>query len=188
MEYEYRGTLESMSVDVMKQDVLVTFAVKASISAAESLYPKLKDKVLKIGWEEYTEQRGMNANAYFHVLCRKIAQHKDIQRTETYVKNDMVAHAGKFELMDNGERWVIKTNRDCEEMWEQETLHTKLLQVREDGTYFYAIMRPTHTLNTKEMAELIDYTVREAKSLDIETMPPAELDHLLSLWKPRKNP
>ena len=47
---------------------------------------------------------------------------------------------------------------------------------------YYLFYKQTHTLDTKEMARLIDGVVEEAKALGIETMTPSELENLKSLW------
>ena len=40
----------------------------------------------------------------------------------------------------------------------------------------------TSSYNTKQMANFIDYVVEEAKNLDIETLPPDEIERLKNLW------
>ena len=42
----------------------------------------------------------------------------------------------------------------------------------------YLVFKETHTLDSAEMARLIDGTVQEAQSLGIETLTPAELEIL----------
>ena len=43
--------------------------------------------------------------------------------------------------------------------------------------------KETHTLNTSEMARLIDGVVFEAQGLGIETKTPDEIAQLKSLWE-----
>ena len=80
---------------------------------------------------------------------------------------------------------TIKTNLDVGRMWEQETLHVKPIGTKTEGhkiLYFYAVMRPTHTYNTREMAKLIDSTVQEAHTLGIPTITDKEMERLLNAW------
>ena len=42
----------------------------------------------------------------------------------------------------------------------------------------YLIYKETHTLDSAEMATLIDGTIEEAKQLGIETLTPIELENL----------
>lgn len=45
------------------------------------------------------------------------------------------------------------------------------------------VYKETHTLDTKEMARLIDGVVAEAQELGIETRTPDEIAQLKSLWE-----
>ena len=49
----------------------------------------------------------------------------------------------------------------------------------------YVVMRGSHTYDTKEMSRLIDGTVQEAKEHGIETLPPDELERMMSTWHPQ---
>ena len=167
-------------------EALLTFALKTDLGALESEVSNLSDKDISVKFGAYTPKRSLNANAYFHVLCRAIAQKVD--RTETYVKNDMIAHYGQPLLMENGERAVIKSNLGIDKMWELEDVHAKSIKADvESGkpTYFYALMRKTSEYSTAEMSFLIDNTVREAKDLGIPTITDDEVKRLLSIWETR---
>ena len=50
----------------------------------------------------------------------------------------------------------------------------------------YLLYKHTHTLNSKEMARLIDGTVQDAKQLGIETKTPQQLAEMKSLWRTAK--
>ena len=47
----------------------------------------------------------------------------------------------------------------------------------------YQVYRGSHTYDTKEMSILIGGTVQEAKDLDIETMPPDELERMMKAYE-----
>ena len=47
----------------------------------------------------------------------------------------------------------------------------------------WAIVRPSHEYDTKEMAALIDGTIEDAKELGIETITPAELERMKAAWQ-----
>ena len=47
----------------------------------------------------------------------------------------------------------------------------------------YKIFKGSSEYNTKEMAVLIDGIISEAKELDIETLPPVEVERLKEMWK-----
>lgn len=175
-----------MAVDIHTHEGLVTFGIKADLGALEELLKGFGDKDIKMQLSLYSPKRSLTANSYFHSLCREIGKKQG--RTETYVKNNMIADYGQPELLDNGERWVMKTNLDINKLWEQENLHTKPIGAKmEDGKelYFYAIMRPSHTYTVKEMSQLIDGTVEEAKAQGIPTITDKEMERLLNAWGKR---
>lgn len=177
------GKFRQMAVDYKTREALVTFAIRTDLGALEEELKGYGEKDIIIKLSAYSPKRSLNANAYFHSLCRQIA--KKLDNTETYIKNWMIANYGQFDLMENGDKWIIKTNLDVPKMWKQETLHTKLMGVkRENDTYvyFYAVMRPSHTYSVKEMSQLIDGTVQDAKDLGIPTINDKEMEKLLNAW------
>lgn len=180
---EIKGNLYGISVDYPRHKTVISFAVDNTPAEIEEAFENLKDKLLVLKINQYSPKRSITANAYFHALCREIA--KKIDCTEPFVKNRMIAISGQPELNDDGEVWTIKTNLDVGRMWEQETLHVKPIGTKAEGhkiLYFYAVMRPTHTYNTREMAKLIDSTVQEAHTLGIPTITDKEMERLLNAW------
>lgn len=180
------GKYRQMAVDYKTHEALITFSVKSDVGALEELLQGFGDKDINIKITAYSPKRSLNANAYFHSLCREIGE--KIDRSETFVKNSMISQFGQTDLMENGERWVIKTNLDVLKMWEQETLHTKPLGGKEESgqqVFFYAVMRPSHTYTVKEMSQLIDGTVQEAKDLGIPTISEKEMEKMLNAWQRR---
>ena len=177
------GKFRQMAVDYKTHEALVTFSIKTDLGALEELLRGYGDKDLNIKLSAYSPKRSLNANAYFHSLCREIALKVD--RSETFIKNQMIAEYGQPDLMENGDRWVIKTNLDVSKMWEQETLHTKPIGVKtEEGKdlYFYAIMRASHTYSVKEMSLLIDGTAEDARAVGVPTISDKEMERLLNAW------
>lgn len=172
-----------MAVDYQTHEALVTFAVKTDLGALEETLKRYGDKDISIKLAAYSPKRSLNANAYFHSLCREIAE--KLNFTETYVKNMLISSYGQYDLMENGDRWVIKTNLDAVKMWEQENIHTKPIGAKTEDDkklFFYAIMRPSHEYTVKEMSQLIDGTVQEAKELGIPTISDKEMERLLNAW------
>lgn len=177
------GKFRQMAVDYKTHEALITFAVKTDLGALEETLKGYGEKDINIKLSAYSPKRSLNANAYFHSLCREIALR--INQTETYIKNKCISTYGQPDLMNNGDKWVIKTNLDVLKMWEQETLHTKPLGVKKEkemDVYFYEVMRPTHTYSVKEMSQLIDGTVQDAKELGIPTISDADMERMLNAW------
>ena len=135
---------------------------------------------LDIKAEKHHSKRSMNANAYFHVLCGKIAGAVGISTART--KNILLARYGEPELLPSGDILYYKTNCPTDVMLESESVHA--MPAKFDGlAIYYKIMRGSHTYNTAEMARLIDGTVSEAKDLGIETVSPTELERIKALWQ-----
>ena len=180
---ELIGKYRQMAVDYRTHEALVTFAIKTDLGALEDELNGYGDKDLKIKFSPYSPKRSLNANAYFHTLCREIG--KKVDRTETFIKNSMIAQFGQADLMESGERWVIKTNLNISEMFEQENLHVKPLGGKEENghdVFYYAVMRPSHTYTVKEMSQLIEGTVNEAKEVGVPTISDEEMERLLNAW------
>lgn len=130
------------------------------------------------------KKRSLNANAYFHVLCQKVAEKTSQSITE--VKNQVIADYGQ---LDKDLGTVIL--RDDIEWKGLASLHlhpTTATRTLDDGKLYrvYYIMRGSHTYDTKEMTTLIDGMVQEAKAVGVETLPPAELERMLGAWKGAK--
>ena len=132
---------------------------------------------LDIDLDTHREKRSRDANAYFHVLVDKLRQALKISFTAC--KNHLITSYGQIEYIGD-EAAVIKTNVPPEQMQEQETLHCKLIAVKnpEEGVYWYRVYRGSHTYNTKEMSTLLEGTVSECQLQGIETMTPAEIARL----------
>ena len=138
----------------------------------------------------YRKDRSLNANAYFHVLCDKLRQKLGISMA--HCKNELIASYGQIEYFGDGdekEAVVYKTNAPPEYIRELETVHMKLVDVREENgreVYFYRLYRGSHTYHTAEMSRLIDGTVQECQAQGIETATPDELRRMLALWEARR--
>ena len=155
--------------------------VSFEIDGPPAEYDKTKDKPLTIEIKQFREGRSLNANAYFHVLVDKMAKVLRISAIEA--KNMMLARYGYIDK----ELPPIIVPDEIE--WQKvEQLHlrpTASTRVLDNGKLYrvYCVIRGSHTYDTEEMGHLIDGTVDEAKALGIETMTPAELERMVSMWR-----
>lgn len=123
---------------------------------------------------------GLDANAYFHVLCTKIAE--QLHQTITEVKNDLIAEWGQPDqeirtiILDDAIDW-----RKIEHLHLRPTVATKTL---DNGRLYrvYIVMRGSHTYDKKEMSRLIDGAVDSARELGIETMTPDQIERMKNAW------
>ncbi|MCM1043336.1 MAG: hypothetical protein NC350_03910 [Corallococcus sp.] len=138
-------------------------AQKAVSDAKERLK---QGKKMCIGIEQTRKRRSIDANAYFHVLANKIAEAMRLGDEE--VKQRLV--------LDYGTPIAVATfpkEAKAADYWS----YAKYIGETTTGAQ-YMLYKPTHTLDSKEMARLIDGAVQEAKALGIETMTPRELAQL----------
>lgn len=127
------------------------------------------------------KKRSKDANAYFHALVGKIAD--KCRMSKLQCKNIMLARYGQYEFID-GKRMVISVDSEID-MTQREDIHCSAIGYGEvNGRKFthYAIMKPSHEMDSREMAKLIDGVVDEAQALGIETKTSAELERIKSLW------
>ena len=139
----------------------------AVLSARESLKQGKKYGLI---FAEIKRKRSLDANAYFHVLCTKIAEKTRLSMDE--VKFNLVTNYGTALY-----RVEIPADADINKFW---SYHRYIGE--HDGKSQYLLYKQTHTLDTAEMARLINGTIAEAQQLDIQTATPQELAHMQALW------
>lgn len=149
--------------------------------SAKSMADKLKGKEISMELAEWHEKRSLNANAYFHVLVDKIARATGAGNEET--KRNIVLEYGAIGREENGmvSAGVLPKGVDPLKHWKYPRWYTDV-EVNGKPWSGYLIYKETHTMDTSEMARLIDGAVSEAKELGIETIPPAELERMVSAW------
>ena len=124
----------------------------------------------------YKEKRSLNANAYFHVLVDRIA--KATRQSTAEIKKQLVfdygAQVGIIALESDKypEHAGVEYARALNDF----------VSPKGKRCVQYAVYKPTHKLDTAEMAVLIDGAVSEAKELGIETKTPEELEKIKALW------
>ncbi len=132
-------------------------------------------QAVKIDVSKWREGRSLNANAYFHLLVGEIAKVVGIGADECKVK--MVLEYGTVATDKNGDAFkvVIPTSADIKLFYP----YAKLIAEYDDVSEYF-LYKKTHTLDSKEMARLIDGVIYEAKELGIETITPAEKEKMLA--------
>lgn len=130
---------------------------------------------------EYKHQRSASANAYFHLLVHKIAEKMGIGNDECKVKMNL--EYGSPKMLDEKTLFAVQVPKGAK--IDDIYPYAKWVKDIEDNGIkkdVYIFYKRTHTLNTKEMARLIDGVIAEAHQLSIETITPAEKEKLLELW------
>ena len=121
------------------------------------------------------KKRSLDSNAYFWVLCQKIAEALKTSKDEVYLQ--MLEQYGQFDVM------IVKPWAAERIMKEWRTARI-IGEVNVDGEAGTQIMcfYGSSTYDQKEMSVLIDGVVSEAKELGIETLTPDELARMKERW------
>ncbi|QUO31564.1 hypothetical protein KFE17_11980 [Faecalicatena sp. Marseille-Q4148] len=132
-------------------------------------YEELKDsEKLSLEIKKYRRQRSLDANAYYWVLCTKLA--KLLHTSNQEMHNHMLRLYGQPVIFEG--KCAFATIPDTEQAEKQVNnamdYHLQpTSQVREgvDGVMYrtYKLLRGSHTYNSEEMARLIDGLVGECK-------------------------
>lgn len=141
-----------------------------------------KDMAVEI--KRLYNRRTNDANAYFHFLVNKLARHFNISDTEMKIKMNL--QYGTI-ARDNNNVCVgvkIPANVDIKEYYEYAKWFGECV---EGGIKFnkYLFYKQTHTLNTKEMADLIEGVVQECRDNGIPTKTDEEVKDMINNWKPK---
>lgn len=176
-----KGELKDI-VRTFNNRLVVSFTTEFNESVTDNLNALMNDKkTLKFDIDEWKNKRSLNANSYFHVLVNEIASVMKIGNDECKIKMNL--EYGSVATDKNGNKVIIKVPSDVDISKFYD--YAKFIAEKEEKGLklsYYVFYKQTHTLNTKEMARLIDGVVEEAKQLGIETKTPKELAKMKALW------
>lgn len=145
-------------------------------------YDALHNETLSIEIKKHRQKRSLSANAYFHALINKIAS--ETGEGEEEAKKRLVLEYGTLARNEDGTvlGFMLPDGADVFSIYkyvkpfDQRTIRGKRFTC-------YLVYKPTHTLNSKEMARLIDGAISEAKELGIETDTPEQLALYKTKWE-----
>lgn len=124
--------------------------------------------------KQHREKRSLTANAYAWVLIGKIADVVRASKDEVYL--EMLKRYGQSEIVSV----LSEIDVDGYFKYFEAVAETTL-----NGQSFthYRVYKGSSEYDSREMSVLIDGIVSEAKDLDIETLPPHEIQRLKALWQ-----
>lgn len=140
-----------------------------------------QDNTKRYEVKEYKEKRSNDANAYFHVLVNKLARYINISDKEMKIRMNLQYGTIAKDANGNSVGVKIPKGTDITQFYD----YAKWFgECEENGIKFdkYLFYKQTHTLNTKEMAQLINGVVEECRERGIETKTQAEINSLLESW------
>lgn len=144
---------------------------------------KLAESVDKINLGEYVVEikrprKSQNMNSYMWVLCGRIAEKVHHLNKEDVYKQG-IRHVGKWVDVT-----IPKENaKDLVTGWQNNGIgwFAEFLHTGEETTSMRCYIGSS-VYEHGELRRLTNFIVDEAKGLGVETMTPAELDHLEYLW------
>lgn len=139
---------------------------------------------LSIKAEKKRKKRSLDANDYLWVLCTKIAEKLQdgktmVTKEEVYRKH--IREAGVYQPLPIKNDAIERFSEvwgECGTGWFIEIVDDSKLPGYKKVFAYYG----SSVYDTKEMSRLIDSVIEDCRALNIETMPPAELDMLLKEW------
>ena len=130
-----------------------------------------RDKFFEV--KQHREKRSLNANSYAWALITKIADAMRSSKDEIYLH--MLKRYGQSEVVS------VLSSVDVKGYFKYYAEFGKSQLNGKEFTH-YKVFKGSSEYNTQEMSVLIDGIVSEAKELDIETLPPHEIERLEREW------
>ena len=124
--------------------------------------------------KQHREKRSLTANSYAWALIGKIADVIRASKDEVYLM--MLKRYGQSEVIS------VVANVSLEGYFKYFDI---IGQGIVNDTLFshYRVYKGSSEYDTREMSVLIDGIISEAKELDIETLPPAEIARMKEMWR-----
>lgn len=141
-------------------------------------------KDMSIEIKRIYNKRSLDANAYFHFLVNKLARYFNVADDDMKIKMNL--QYGTVARDENNKCIGVKipANVDIRKFYK----YTKWFgECVEGGIKFnkYLFYKQTHTLNTKEMADLIEGVVQECRDNGIPTKTDEEVKDMINNWEPK---
>lgn len=174
---DFSGNILNVAKDWMTGRWNITLQINEQ--PTETINELAKCEKLSIILKRFKKKRSLDANAYLWVLCTKIADKIGSSKDEVY--EDMIQHYPLPYEDEEGHIVVTVASKVDMRKVDGHWLHTK---TSKDGKFkCYVMLRGSSDFDSAEMARFIDKIVYEAKNLGIETLPPDELQRMVTAWK-----
>ena len=162
-------------------EILISTPNLSIISELEKAFQTNKD--MNISIKRIYGKRSLDANAYFHVLVNKLARHFNISDEEMKVKMNL--QYGAIARDENNKCVGVKIpeGTDITKFYKYAKWFGTCV---EGGIKFnkYLFYKRTHTLDTREMMELIDGVQQECLDAGISIEEKDKVDKMVENWKP----
>jgi len=167
---KFTGKLKEPIIDYITGRLTLLFEPCEDFREA---YEEFKDcEKLSLEIKKYRRKRSLDANAYYWVLCTKLA--KVLQVSNQEIHNKMLRLYGQLEIFEGKAACITIPDTELAEKKVNNAMDYHLQptsQVREglDGIMYrtYKLLRGSHTYNSEEMARLITGLISECKDAGI---------------------
>lgn len=161
-----------------QQEITLSLTAKHDIADLKAILAN--KKLLEIDIHQQKKKRSLDANALLWVLCQKIAE--VIHSTKESVYQKFIKEVGQFEIVpikaEAVERWIEVWNSKGLGWFAEVMEDSKLPGYKKVISYY-----GSSVYDQREMSVLLDEVVSQCKELDIEVLPPAEIQALKESWK-----
>ena len=130
-----------------------------------------RDKLFEV--KQHREKRSLNANAYAWALIGKIADVVRASKDEVYLQ--MLKRYGQSQIVS------VLSDINVDGYFKYYEAFATGYVGDKEFTH-YKIYKGSSDYDTREMSVLIDGIFSEAEELDIETLPPHEIQRLKEMW------
>lgn len=173
---EFTGKIQNVAKDWQTGQFHITFTVNEPYAINEIDSIKSCEK-LNIKAVKHREKRSLDSNAYAWVLMQKIAEAVHSDKWSIYLEM-LQKYSREFTFVICKEKAVDRLKelyRTCVDLGE--------VNVNGQEGHQIQVFFGSSTFDTKAMSVFIDGIVSECKELDIETLPPAELERMKAEWQ-----
>lgn len=158
----------------------ISFRVHDKETAVKAVQEIVEDKSYQVTVKEKRKRRSLDANAYFWVLCGKLAEKTETPVSTVY-KNMIKDLGGNYYVMPIREDAVEQFRR----IWENKGLGwvTRTMPSKLDGYINVVAYYGSSEYDSKQIARLIDLAVFECEQVGIPTVTENELMRLKAEWR-----
>ena len=142
-------------------------------------FDELHGQEVAVDVKRYFPRRSLDANAFYWLLCGKLAEKINVGMKEIY-RNHIRNIGGNYEVYCGKTEAVEKLTKAWEKNglgWIAETTPSKL-----DGCTNAILYYGSSTYDSRQMSRLIDQMVQDCKEQGIQTETPAEIARMCEEW------
>ena len=151
-----------------------------NVPMARQFVLEMRDRVYTCEVREYRKKRSLDANAYFWVLCDKLAEATGVPKEDIYRNaiRDIGGVSDTVCVTDKAATKLMQTWSGRGLGWFCESFPSKL-----PGCINVTLYSGSSTFDTRQMSRLIDNIVQDCAAVGIETATPDEIALMKARWQ-----